>query len=253
MCWSLWKARNASYFDKKQLSNPINVVFSVCHWMLAWAGLQKRGDKDKLKQMAHVLSTVAHEVYQARYGWRPTVKRIASWRSGWDMKTFFNNFSALWLIHVIGLASLLWHYPVFLLSVETSMSQTLVVSLMKPGAMLLLLYKKKKIWQPPKQMPKFWTWAIGREDLGTTKHPHNIIITVWHNYMCTTNFYFFIYNWTIALLVCYAELEQCTSSKRSQLGLVWKQSIAATMPDQLVDQMVSRGKPPNQYSYLALH
>lgn len=94
------------------------------------------------------------------------------------MKTFFNNFSALWLIHVIGLASLLWHYPVFLLSVETSMSQTLVVSLMKPGAMLLLLYKKKKIWQPPKQMPKFWTWAIGREDLGTTKHPHNIIITV---------------------------------------------------------------------------
>jgi hypothetical protein len=39
ICWSIWKARNGTCFEKKVVNNPIDIVFSACSLVRYWAGL----------------------------------------------------------------------------------------------------------------------------------------------------------------------------------------------------------------------
>jgi hypothetical protein len=40
ICWAIWKVRNRMCFEKKQIKNPIEIMFSVCAFLRYWAGLQ---------------------------------------------------------------------------------------------------------------------------------------------------------------------------------------------------------------------
>jgi hypothetical protein len=39
ICWAIWKVRNMTCFEKKDVNNPIEIVFSACSLMRYWAGL----------------------------------------------------------------------------------------------------------------------------------------------------------------------------------------------------------------------
>jgi hypothetical protein len=39
ICWSIWKARNRTCFEKKHINCPSEVLYSACIFMRYWAGL----------------------------------------------------------------------------------------------------------------------------------------------------------------------------------------------------------------------
>jgi hypothetical protein len=55
ICWAIWKARNMTFFEKKLIKNPNEVIFSTCLFMKFWAGLFKGDMQDKVKTGVDVL------------------------------------------------------------------------------------------------------------------------------------------------------------------------------------------------------
>lgn len=75
LCWSIWRCRNDSYFKRLVLKEPTNILFSVCHWVNFWVGLQKEADRDKLRNGASRLSKVVSNVSNAHSAWREATMR----------------------------------------------------------------------------------------------------------------------------------------------------------------------------------
>jgi hypothetical protein len=48
VCWAIWKGRNRVCFDKKQINNPGDILFSACAFLRYWAGLQRDEDQRQL-------------------------------------------------------------------------------------------------------------------------------------------------------------------------------------------------------------
>ena len=40
-CWSVWLCRNDLVFEKKSVATPLQVIYSVIHWLRTWAIIQK--------------------------------------------------------------------------------------------------------------------------------------------------------------------------------------------------------------------
>ncbi|KAF7001427.1 hypothetical protein CFC21_017101 [Triticum aestivum] len=52
VCWAIWLARNQATFEKKQIKTPFEIVFSVCSFLLYWAGLQQGDGVKELRSGA---------------------------------------------------------------------------------------------------------------------------------------------------------------------------------------------------------
>jgi hypothetical protein len=54
MCWAIWTLRNKLTFEHYVLQNPVEIVFTVCSFLLHWTGLQKEEDRIILKTQVSV-------------------------------------------------------------------------------------------------------------------------------------------------------------------------------------------------------
>jgi hypothetical protein len=43
--WAIWKRRNRVCFEKKQVKNPGELLFSACAFLRYWVGLQREEDQ----------------------------------------------------------------------------------------------------------------------------------------------------------------------------------------------------------------
>jgi hypothetical protein len=68
VCWSIWTVRNKVTFEKHVVRSPVEAVFTVCSFLLYWAGLQAGDDKDKLTDGARKLMSLAAEVVKLGAG-----------------------------------------------------------------------------------------------------------------------------------------------------------------------------------------
>ena len=48
LCWSIWLCRNYVVFDKKTITNPLQVIILSGHWLSALATLQKLDQKEAM-------------------------------------------------------------------------------------------------------------------------------------------------------------------------------------------------------------
>lgn len=55
MCWGIWTLRNKVTFDNHVVRSPVEAIFTVCSFMLYWAGLLKGADKDVFQGGVRVL------------------------------------------------------------------------------------------------------------------------------------------------------------------------------------------------------
>ena len=76
LIWTIWKTRNKSCFQRVFLSNPINVIFTLCSLLDSWMILQRKGVQKMLREVSKRLSRVANEVYRRTYGWNPSALRL---------------------------------------------------------------------------------------------------------------------------------------------------------------------------------
>ena len=54
-CWAIWLARNRATFGKKQIKTPFEIVFSLCSFLLYWAGLQQEEGAKELRSGAEMI------------------------------------------------------------------------------------------------------------------------------------------------------------------------------------------------------
>lgn len=57
VCWALWLARNRATFENKLIKTPFEIIFSMCSFLLYWAGLQQEGDAGELRSGAELVRT----------------------------------------------------------------------------------------------------------------------------------------------------------------------------------------------------
>jgi hypothetical protein len=62
VCWSIWTVRNKATFENHVVKSPVEAVFTICSFLLYWAGLQVGDDKDKLVDGARKLMKLAASV-----------------------------------------------------------------------------------------------------------------------------------------------------------------------------------------------
>lgn len=77
--WTLWKTRNDACFRCKWPYDPSSVFFVVCSTIDSWAGLQKAGSQEMLRQWSHRLWQVVAEVIHRSRGWASTTYRLEIW------------------------------------------------------------------------------------------------------------------------------------------------------------------------------
>ena len=76
LIWTIWKTKNKSCFQRVFISNPINVIFTLCSLLDSWMILQRKGVQKMLREVSKRLSRVANEVYRRTYGWNPSAQRL---------------------------------------------------------------------------------------------------------------------------------------------------------------------------------
>lgn len=64
ICWAIWKARNKSCFEKKQVKHPVEILNHACAFMKFWAGLYKTDTQDQLVEEVNIVLAIAYQVLQ---------------------------------------------------------------------------------------------------------------------------------------------------------------------------------------------
>jgi len=73
-CWSLWLCRNDLVFEKKRTSSPLQVIYSIIHWLHTWAILQKPTSQDLVVAASQQLARVAKEFFTRAHGWQSSLR-----------------------------------------------------------------------------------------------------------------------------------------------------------------------------------
>jgi hypothetical protein len=60
ICWSFWKRRNKTCFDRKPLRSPIEIIIHAGAFMNYWAGLYKEDLQEKIAEGVRTLVACAH-------------------------------------------------------------------------------------------------------------------------------------------------------------------------------------------------
>jgi hypothetical protein len=73
-CWSPWLCRNDVVFERKPNTSPLQVIYSVIHWLRSWIILQKRASQEFLVAALQHLTLVAKEFFTHAHGWRSSLQ-----------------------------------------------------------------------------------------------------------------------------------------------------------------------------------
>jgi hypothetical protein len=60
VCWSIWKRRNKTCFDRKPLRNPIEIIIHAGAFLNYWVGLYKEELQEKIVEGVKTLVAAAH-------------------------------------------------------------------------------------------------------------------------------------------------------------------------------------------------
>ena len=75
--WSIWQNRNDIVFEKKLCTSPLQVIFTIIHWLRIWATLQREDMRHALVEATQHLAQVAKDFFLHAHGWRSS-RRIDS-------------------------------------------------------------------------------------------------------------------------------------------------------------------------------
>ena len=73
-CWSIWLCRNDLVFEKKLVYSPLQVVFSVIHWLRTCVILQKPFARALVLKASQQLMQVATMFFFRAHGWRSSLR-----------------------------------------------------------------------------------------------------------------------------------------------------------------------------------
>jgi hypothetical protein len=73
-CWSLWLCGNGIIFDNKLNSSPLQVIFSIIHWLRTWAILQKASSQYLVIVTSQRLTHVGKDFFTQAHGWRSSLR-----------------------------------------------------------------------------------------------------------------------------------------------------------------------------------
>jgi hypothetical protein len=62
VCWSIWKCRNKIVFDKKLMTNPIEIICQAHAFMKHWSGLYGENDKQFWSDGADHMLKIAKDI-----------------------------------------------------------------------------------------------------------------------------------------------------------------------------------------------
>jgi hypothetical protein len=74
--WSIWNIRNKACFHGKLPHDPIECIFSLCHWIDQWKVLQKKKVQEVAEQGSLLLRRVASEAFNRACGWAPVTRML---------------------------------------------------------------------------------------------------------------------------------------------------------------------------------
>ena len=73
-CWSLWLCRNDLVFEKKCTSFPLQVIYSIIHWLRTWVVLQKPTSQGLVVAASQHLAQVAKEFFTRAHRWQSSLR-----------------------------------------------------------------------------------------------------------------------------------------------------------------------------------
>jgi hypothetical protein len=62
MCWAIWVTRNKVTSDAYALRTTLEIVFTMCSFLMYWSGLQNAGRKDQVMEGTKKLMKLAADV-----------------------------------------------------------------------------------------------------------------------------------------------------------------------------------------------
>ena len=72
--WAIWLHRNDLVFKTKTISSPLQVIYTVAHWLRAWAVLQKVELQDMVVVASQSLVRVVTDYFTQARGWRSSLR-----------------------------------------------------------------------------------------------------------------------------------------------------------------------------------
>jgi len=72
--WSLWLCRNDMVFERKHTCFPLQVIYSIIHWLRTWAVLQKPTSQDLVVAASQQLAQVAKEFFTRAHVWQSSLR-----------------------------------------------------------------------------------------------------------------------------------------------------------------------------------
>src|SRR6266498_2904531 len=72
--WAIWLHRNDMVFEKKTISSPLQVIYTISHWLRAWAVLQKAELQVTVVAASQSLVRVITDYFSQARGWRSSLR-----------------------------------------------------------------------------------------------------------------------------------------------------------------------------------
>lgn len=77
-CWAIWLCRNDIVFNRKNLTSPMQVLYSCTHWLRTWSTLLKPMDHQLDLIACSSLEQVVRDFF-THYGWRSSLRIEPAW------------------------------------------------------------------------------------------------------------------------------------------------------------------------------
>ena len=72
--WAIWLHRNDLVFKKKIISSPLQVIYTIAHWLRTWVVLQKVELQDTVVAASQSLLRVVTDYFTQARGWRSSLR-----------------------------------------------------------------------------------------------------------------------------------------------------------------------------------
>jgi hypothetical protein len=73
VCWAIWKGRNKTCFEKKQIKNPGEILFAACAFLRYWAGLQNEETRQLINSGVDLMMRTAMKLLSKKEGPKPVM------------------------------------------------------------------------------------------------------------------------------------------------------------------------------------